>query len=296
MCILIPIRYRNKEYPNNIMPKIEEISARFDIKKVIRPKPEMDYSLHTDYGHYDSELNRPFLTEFETIKGAYKNHIPQLWSNEKWAKEFAVFIKRIVGNNKPPRIIEIHPPFKDYCESIEKFIDIYKLFEEDILLSFPDVKIVMENRCGTLGKETFLISTSDDILELYRLLNGLNLRLRIALDFPQLFSSEKLDIGKFSKEKIVSILRRFNLCSPYIIEFHIWGKKLNAKGKSCVHCGDLNTYFKDEDLKHLFLKELFYLFDDRTPRYFLPEVNSSKKDVASIVEDFSSAGFKFENM
>lgn len=300
MCILIPIRYMKHKYPPNITPKIEEISARFNIKETI--SPEMDYSLHTEYSYGESKLNSPFLAGLKTIKRAHntEDHIPKLWSKKAWAKEFAIFIKRVVGDNKPPTIIEIHPPFKDYCGSIEEFIDIYKVFEDEILMSFPDVKIVIENRCGTRYKGNFLISTPEDILELYRLLKNLKLRLRIALDFPQIFTSEKLGPGNFSREKIVSIIRKIYPCSSYITEFHIWGKKCDKHGKPTVHHGDLNTYFEDKKLKRLFLKEVFHLFHEGMPRYFLPEVNTrgsnGEKETASIVNDFRLEGFKFENM
>jgi hypothetical protein len=69
---------------------------------------------------------------------------------------------------------------------------------------------------------------------------------------------------------------------------HIWGRRRTA------HNGTLDDLFGHDPLaKDAFFAGLRLLLDDGRPRYFLPEVNSSKEDLNSIVADFISAGFKF---
>ena len=45
MAELIPIKYRNRNYPEGISAKIEEMPAHFDREKF---SPRMDYSMHTE--------------------------------------------------------------------------------------------------------------------------------------------------------------------------------------------------------------------------------------------------------
>lgn len=191
------------------------------------------------------------------------------------------------------KIIEIHPPFNDYCKSIEDFLETYKMFEEDILYIFPDVEIFIENRFGsTYQKGNFLISSNDDLIKLSQLIAVSNFKLRIVLDIPQLFTKH---IGhyKLSERLIRGTLEPLNACKSFIEGIHIWGKKKSLKGRLVSHVGNLDTYFGDNDLKELFLSEFLKLFNDTKARYFLPEINSNDADLHSIVKDFKRAGFKF---
>ncbi len=199
---------------------------------------------------------------------------------------------------KSPKIIEIHPPFNDYCKSIEQFLDIYKVFEAIILKDYPKTEIFIENRYGTMysgGK--FLISNNKDIMDLSNSLKTTNLKLKIVLDFPQLFASHKInfysDEGQ-NKEKMSVILDQLKKIREAIAGIHIWGKRKSNKGRLVAHQGDLNTLFNNnQNLKEVFLSKIYDIFNDGQTRYFVPEVNSGKDDLTSIVNDFLKAGFKF---
>lgn len=291
MSLLIPVKYNNRGYPSNITPKIQEVAGHFDKKRIA---PKLAYSLHTEYSFGKRELKSALIENFNTLSTSHKDFVPQLWFNIKWAEEFIEFIQRLVGDNKPPKIIEIHPAFDDYCKSIADFIKIYEIFEKGILTVFSDVEIVIENRFGSrYRKGNFLISTAEDLFELHQLINTKKLKLRIVLDFPQLFTSYRLTTGLFTREKIESVIQSVTYFRESISGIHIWGKKKYGNKIARAHMGNLDTYFEDENLKEDFLRCVFSLLDDGKPRYFVPEVNSNDKDLAIIVQDFIKFGFKF---
>ena len=294
MVILIPIKYHKRNYPFSIKANIQEVAGHFDIIEI---KPTMNYSLHTEYSAYESrKLDSPLLTNLSTIKCLQKEGIPQLWMNERWVLEFVEFIKNLVNNNKSPTIIEVHPPFNDYCSSITQFIEIYKVFERECLRDFTNTQIVIENRSGTRYKGgEFLISNENDLIELCRIITKDDLKLRIVLDIPQLFTNHNLTIGKFSKEEISMIFNSLKPIRGSISGIHIWGKKKSDKGRIISHVGNLDTYFHNTEVKLFFLNTLHDLLDDGRPRYFVPEVNSSDYDVASIVNDFITNKFNFSS-
>jgi hypothetical protein len=288
MSVLIPIKYNKRKYPDGISPMIQEIAGHFDKEHI---NPVMDYSLHTEYSFGERILENPLLENLSIIRKAHKNHIPKLWTSTEWAKEFFEFVTKLIGNNRPPRIIEIHPPFDDYCPSIEEFVERYLVFERKILASFPKTEIIIENRMGSYyrgGK--FILSTSNDLFHLHRLIKGLELK--IVLDIPQLFTSCHLSTGRFTKDEIVSVIRSIEKYKKSIVGIHIWGKKI-TNNRIISHMGTLDTYFGDKNLKKIFLETLFDIFDDKTQRYFIPEVNSSDEDLASIIHDFTESGFIF---
>jgi len=49
----------------------------------------------------------------------------------------------------------------------------------------------------------------------------------------------------------------------------------------------------DLDYKKTFLEYMFDTFNDGIDRYFVPEVNSGREDLVSIVNDLRNEGFKF---
>ena len=60
------------------------------------------------------------------------------------------------------------------------------------------------------------------------------------------------------------------------------------------HCGDLNSYFEDDqETKKLFLNEFINCFDDDISRKMVLEVNSGNEDLTSIVKDLLDIGTKF---
>jgi hypothetical protein len=293
MSLLIPVKYHSRNYPRGIHSNIEEISGHFAKPEI---KPIMDYSLHTEYSYSPRKLDSDLLKELPVIQNSHKKLVPQLWKNNQWAKEFSRFIKKLVGKNIPPKIIEIHPPFNDYCSSIGDFLRMYTIFEHDMLQEFPEIEIVIENRYGTMySGGRFLIATNEELLHLYELLKNSKLKLDIVLDIPQLFTAHNITPQNMNEELIQSILSPLKVMAEKIAGIHVWGKKRSKNGRRLVsHIGDLNTYCNNkQDLKNRLLSSLFNILNDDRPRYFVPEVNSGDDDLFSIVNDFKEAGFKF---
>lgn len=289
---LIPITYHSKKYPNNVISNIDEIAGNFD-KESISPKRK--YSLHTEYSHMKRKLDNKLINKYFEIKTAEKNNIPQLWKSKKWAKEFANFIIELVGNNIPPEIIEIHPPFNDYCKDLSMFFDIYECFEKIILKEFPKVNIFIENRCGTFYKGgKFLISNSKSIIRFLQELQNRNLKLKLVLDYPQVFSAEAIKMDDIKLQKIINFN---NNIKPYILcvgGFHLWGKRKSQMGRWTSHTGDLNTFFSNNNLlKDEFINSVIDTFNDNVVRFFVPEVNSKEEDLQSIISDLLKHDIKF---
>lgn len=290
---LIPITYHDKMYPFYIKSEIDEIAGNLD-KEEINPKRK--YSLHTEYSHMKRKLNSEKLSKYPMIRASSKNGVPKLWFNKTWAEEFADFIIELVGSNHDPEIIEIHPPFNDYCQNVDEFFKIYEEFEKIIIKAFPNTKIFIENRCGTFYTGgSFLISDAKSIIEFLDSLAKRNLRLKMVLDYPQVFSAEKIKMDNINLDKIIKFN---NDLKPYINEvegIHLWGKRKNTKDfKWNPHTGNLNTFFSyDSNMKEEFLKSTLDTFNDDKERYFVPEVNSSEEDLQSIIADLVGAGFEF---
>ena len=293
MSLLIPIQYHGKLYPDEIKPKIEEIAGHFD-KVEIHPKK--NYSLHTEYSVGKRELNSKLLENLPTIRNAQKKGVPQLWINNEWSNEFHSFILKLVSENNPPTIIEVHPPFNDYCNIVYDFINHYAAFELKVRESFPETDILIENRCGTIytgGK--FLFSTNEDLLVLSEILDKNKMKLRIVLDIPQLFAAHRINLRKISEKEIEDALNPIELIKHNIKGIHLWGKRLSSNNRWSAHIGDLNDYFNGNiKLKNCFLNRLQEIFNDCKKRYFVPEVNSSNADLQSIIVDMLNVGFRFE--
>lgn len=287
---LIPIQYHKRKYPEYIKPEIDEISGHFDI---IKKASNRKFSLHTEYSYGKRKLNSELISSFPNLKNSHKDNVPKLWHSEEWALEFADFIKSLC-NGSIPTIIEIHPPFNDYITSVSKFLDIYKIFEDSILLNFPESKILIENRTGSMYKGgKFLISKEDSINELCELITSKNLKLRIALDIPQLLTAYG-GPQNFNEKTLETILNSQNQYRSFINSIHLWGKRKSLKGRTISHCGDLNSYFENNKKKKIFLNWLSNFLQDDKPRYFVPEVNSTDEDLHSIINDLERINIKFE--
>jgi len=177
------------------------------------------------------------------------------------------------------------------------FIELYRIFEENSLQVFKGVSLLIENRHGTRyrGGE-FLISNTKDLVELSKEIDQQELNLGIALDLPQLISGNNINLYKICKEDIKQTLYPLKETKHNIKAIHLWGKKLRITGGLTAHIGDLNTLFlNNQKLKNFFLKELYKLLNDNVPRYFVPEVNGSKSDFLSIINDLLEIDFEFSN-
>jgi len=289
MPMLIPVQYHSRNYPKHIKPNIVEVAGHFDTDKI---NTKGEFSLHTEYSYGKRKFNSTIIQRYHHLMSAHKNFVPQLWYSKEWVEEFVEFIKTLCNENSP-KIIEIHPPFSDYAKTIEDFLNIYEIFEDNILSHFPNCKVLIENRYGSIyrgGK--FLVSKGRELRELCDNIAKRQLKLRLALDIPQLLSAyggpEKLNINKLSQ-----ILERNTCLNEYTESIHLWGKRKSQSGRNVAHCGDFSSYFGSIDKKNTFLDWLISFLDDDKLRYFVPEVNSSDEDLHSIVGDLENAGIRF---
>ena len=243
----------------------------------------MDYSLHTEYAHggQKREFNNPLFNQLSILKEASFKGIPCLWYDARWSEQFFQFIEILIGENRPPKIIEIHPPFMDYCANLDIFLDKYSIFEKKITNKYPGTIIAIENRTASYYKrDKFLISNDYDIQKLLQKIMRDKYKLKLMLDIPQLFTAlggiEQLNMAQLS-----NTFKKFEKEKELIIGIHIWGRAGRA------HSGNLDSLFnKDSEFKEDFLRFISEYFDDGIPRYLVPEVNfSPQEDFDSIIGD-----------
>ena len=321
MVKFIPVQCQDHKYPSN--SQIKERSANFfnffEHQKDLQ-KTDCHYlSLHTDHCYRGpkkifvaSQLPNEFPSLSENVSISPYKCMSKLWLHEAWSKEFASFIVRFTEGIDPKwiKIIEIHPPFDKYCNSLNTFIDRYAIFEEEVSKKFPTATICIENRYNNRNTKrygNFILSTNKDIINLEKLISDNHLKLTFVVDVPQLFS-EHYDDKLISEEWMIEeVLAPLSKIRDSISGTHIWGKTttkgLNGKIKDGVHNADLTAYFKNEKVKRFFLREICKLFDDGKPRHFLPEVfskndeMSAKESIESIVSDFEKEeGVEFLNL
>ena len=294
---LIPVKYHKKNYPTSIQPQLIEVAGNMDSKQVSVYQP---YSLHTEYSYAKRQFDSGLLDGLDELKNANHNGIPQLWKSKQWSEEFSTFIKRLVGTSTPPEVIEIHPPFLDYCADIATFWERYLVFYNAIKDAFPKAKVLIENRCGTTySKSAFLLSTCNDVVDFCKFLSNGHTELGMIIDYPQLFSAEKIKMDNLKQDKILRFNKEIKDYAHIVDAIHLWGKqKKKAKNKDTYrwspHSGDLNTFFSNDfEKKAKFLASLTETFDDQKERYFVPEVNTTEDDLQSIILDMVSAGITF---
>lgn len=274
---LIMVKYGNLHY-RRVEPKLEEIPGHFDVKKI---NPTMEYSLHTEYSYDKREFSSPVFDKLRKLKDSSYEGLPLLWYDRDWSEQFFQFITYLVGK-RAPKIIEIHPPFRNYCSNVGEFLEIYSVFEELINEEYPDTTIAIENRTTThsryKGRFQFLVSDDLDIKELLQEVREKGFKLKLMLDIPQLFSAMG-GVRRLNMAKLTSTFQMFEEYRDLIIGIHIYGNAGRA------HLGDLDSLFKSSLFKEEFLRFLSEYFDDNIPRYLIPEVNSKQEDFESIVND-----------
>jgi hypothetical protein len=294
MAKFIPVNYRGKVYPAGIGCSVTEVAGHMDKKSI---DSSGQYSLHTEYSYGPRKLNSPILLHHPVLKDANKRGVPQLWKNEAWSINFFEFIQALVGDGTPPEVIEIHPPFDDYCSSIDLFLDIYETFEKRVFEVYSSTTICIENRAGTVYHGgNFLISKIDSLSQLCEGIRHRELQLRLAIDYPQLFTAEHYNLEQFPINRFIEHHRSLEQHKPLISSIHIWGKTKRAKSGWTAHFGDLNNLFCNNFLvKRSFLDYVVAFYNDDKPRYFVPEVNSSASDLQSIVNDLIAAKADFSS-
>ncbi len=277
------VEYNNVPYPEGYFSAVKEVAGHMD-KSVIESAAK--YSLHTEYSYDKRNFDSELIKKYSVLCESNKNGIPQLWKSNVWAKEFADFIVDLIGDNVAPTIIEIHPSFNDYTD-IDDFLAYYVEFQSKVKRSFPNAKIFVENRCGSLYRGgRFTISKADEIATLCEKVIANQIDLGVVLDFPQLLTAERIDTLKFNKDKYESAIERIHPYQQTIKGIHIWGKKKSEKRRWIAHCGTLNTFFAgNSDNKTVFINGIARICDDGQQRFLVPEVNSGFEDLADIMND-----------
>jgi len=276
------VQYGGNAYPDDIVPVLVEVAGHLD-KDNIENYP--DYSLHTEYSYGKRNLSSDMLQKYPELREANKDGVPQLWKNTNWAEQFAGFIKELTNNHKPPKVVEIHPPFSDYS-NIDSFIERYTVFEQLIHKDYPNTEIVIENRAGSIyhgGR--FIVSKAKEIATLCKIINERNVNLGIVLDFPQLLTAENIKTNAFDKEKYAVAIDTIYPYQSNIKGIHIWAKKKGSTGKWVAHNGTLDTFFENSDDKEAFIAGIRKICSDNRSRFFVPEVNSGENDLMSVVRD-----------
>ncbi len=289
----IPIQYGNTTYPSYIKCDTREVAGHFDKMEI---SCQGKFSLHTEYSYGKRTFNTPLIKQFDALKNAQKDGIPQLWYNAKWANEFADFIFELVATNalnsstssiqNAPTIIEIHPPFNDYCD-FDTFFSHFEIFEKKIHAIFPRSKIVIENRVGTVYRGgRFIMQKASEIATLCETIIKNGVKLGVVLDFPQLLTAEKIDTLNFNQTKFKVTLNTLSPFKEQIDGIHIWAKKKNPNGRWVSHCGNFETFFDNDNSVNFFVSEIKDFCNDGKERYFVPEVNSGENDLQEIIRHF----------
>ena len=286
MAIFEMVKYHTQSYPTDIPLRIEECAAHLDITSV---DADLRYSLHTEYSYGKRKLDSALLTNFPALVGAHKDGVPQLWKDEQWAAEFAQFVFALAGG-ATPAVIEVHPPFGDYTD-FDSFIRSYSVFESLITERFPEVDLLIENRCGSVYKGgRFLVSKTQEVETLCNLIVQHGLRLKIAYDVPQIYTAHNVK----KQEQYIELLQKAEAFREQIGGVHLWGKRKSETGRKVAHCGDLTSYFEDDlETKTLFLQQFNKCFDDGICRKMVLEVNSGNEDMLSIITDLRGNGVEF---
>ena len=287
MVLFEMVKYHARTYPSDIPLRREEVAAHFDVATI---KMGTSYSLHTEYSYGKRALNSNLISKFPVLMEAQKGEVPQLWKSPEWASAFAQFIFELAGNQAPPAVIEVHPPFSDYTD-MANFIKIYSIFEQMVTEALPGTEILVENRCGSIyrgGK--FIISKQKDMEELCECVERNGLKLKIAFDIPQLYTAHNAQI----QDKYIRLMELMEPLRPHIGGVHLWGKRKSSTGRKISHCGDLNSYFENDTIvKTAFLRAFTKCFDDGIARKLVLEVNSGDGDLLSIIKDLQGSGVEF---
>lgn len=157
--------------------------------------------------------------------------------------------------------------------------------------ALPGTEILVENRCGSIyrgGK--FIISKQKDMEELCEYVERNGLKLKIAFDIPQLYTAHNAQ----TQDKYIHLMELMELLRPHIGGVHLWGKRKSPTGRRVSHCGDLNSYFENDNIvKTAFLRAFMKCFDDGIARKLVLEVNSGDGDLLSIIKDLQGSGVEF---
>jgi hypothetical protein len=141
-----------------------------------------------------------------------------------------------------------------------------------------------------------LISKLLSVSQLCEAIHRRELGLRVALDYPQLFTAEHYNLEHFPIDRFIEDYRVLHPHRHLITRIHVWGKTKRPKSGWTAPYGDLNDlFYYNAEAKKQFLDHLIEFYSDDEPRYFVPEVNTASDDLRSIVNDFIDAGADFSS-
>jgi hypothetical protein len=281
MSKLIPVQYKDLEYPPSITPKVGEVSVQFkhsenDIKisiEKMKGKSIEYYSLHTQEPYTNSKtifskMEKGSIVKehgLENIKDSVNRDVsgdsyPNLWMSDEWTKEFGEFLEIVSGffeERNRIRVVELHTPRRSKVSSIDEFMDRLKQFYNNVAPLFPKAEFVIENSYN----KYFLFAKPEEIKVLSDRIdkekkdcknsfsNEYNdFRVGIALDIPQLLYSTELRrcTDDVTEVKIKNLFDELKSAQHNIISIHISGSRSKSEGCEKLghsHSGDLYTLF-----------------------------------------------------
>ncbi len=290
MTLFIPVDYHGKKYPQDIKCEVKEVAGHLD--KTTIPFCER-YSLHTEYSFAKRKLESDLLNKYPVLKQSHRG-VPQLWYSKTWAKEFSEFIFDLTNDHEDPEVIEIHPPFRDYCPDYETFCERYSVFEDNIRERFPKTIITMENRAGAQYPYKFLMSSVSDMAECCKMIESKGLHLMLAADYPQFFTAENYDYADIQIDDFISKHSCLDDYKQHISSIHLWGKRKSVKGRWIAHSAGIAEILPGQKLTQ-FLELIKTFYDDDQKRYFVPEINASSTYLEDMVRSMSEFGIEFTN-
>ena len=280
MSKLIPVRYKDRDYPLPITPIVGEVSVQFShskeaiensIKKMNGKSIEY-YSLHTQDPYTgsktifnkmgpDSIVEKHELGSIKcSVSPNVKGHSsPNLWMSDEWTKEFGEFLKIVSGcfeDRNSIRVVELHAPRRN-ASSLDEFMERLKQFYKNVAPSFPKAEFVIENSWD----EHLLFAKPEEIEELSGRIDDVrkdyknsssneynDFRVGIALDIPQLLRSTELRRCTYdvTEDKIKNLFEELKGAQHNITSIHISGSSSKRKSNEKFghsHSGDLYTLF-----------------------------------------------------
>jgi len=315
---------------DNYSSNIDEICAKFDAKMAVNDN-DNEISLHTEFCGGGSRFSNTLFDKegcYQELKSQteevyYRNgncyiHFPLLWISKEWSIEFAEYILEFCQKiKKTPKVIEIHPPFKDKI-NLDEFLIHYEFFEKIILQKFHNVNILIENRTGTLysnietlkNESPFLISRVEDLVELSNKIRLKDLRLKITLDLPQLLNSHKIGYSTPQKLKkdIHEIMRSIKLINHHIKGLHLWGygTEIKSDGEKRYHVAHfagfegiikyVNLPIEGQNVILRYLVRALHDCQNENEYYLVPEIfkKLNGKDILNkLMLQLEESGFKF---
>lgn len=190
------VQYRSARYPEGFAPTLTEVAAHFDRESIDVPGP---YSLHTEYSYGRRRFDTERISHYPELASAHRAGVPRLWFSDAWANELARFVTDIAAPHGAPCVIEVHPPFANYC-CLGQFVSRLGAFSAAVHEAFPQTEIVVENRAGTTYKGgAFLMGTAREIAAACSAIRSTGARAGIVLDFPQLLTAEGIDPLAFDR-------------------------------------------------------------------------------------------------